>query len=809
MHEHEKNTRPRRARRGLILSVGCAALFALCALWLTRAQTLVRPAVDARFAAWETRIGGALAYDGLRVSGLRAVMLTDVTWTPAGSDEATIRIDALEITLELRSLASGRPAVSDVALSGLTAQADLRALTSREGPYWQAYRSMRASRGEGTGLRATGRRLPSVEIGDAVVYVLDSERSTMWTVALEELRFIPSRSRGTRTYEVGARGEALEVARFSLDGRIGGGRPGRLELRVDEWLGDHPALPDHVYTPSGTLLSVGALMLDRAGEVALRPVGLTGVDIPVAPALGWHVESMWFGDLNLWERDAGFGVRLRDAQIDLRGVEDRTTLRLAECELHGGGAEVSRAVTARVIDGLGGESQVSLTLNEGGQVAFSSTMVAMDARAYLALLPRDLMVRPYAGVVSGDVTMSRHASGDPWTGRVEVEVSQGGLDAPPLASRALSAIDARLRADVVLAHDQSGLWLPTLRVAVGEAWLDAQLRVEWRPRARRVEVVARMPDTRAQFLLDALPIGLAPTLEGYRVGGRLGVSLSLLALVDDPDRSRLEVAFVDDGLRVEAFGPSAPIDRLNDEDFAWTVRAFDGSTRRIGPGTSSWVSGERVSESLFRAVVAAEDDRFWRHAGFDARGIERAMQVNLGRRRFVQGGSTITQQVVKNLFLTHERTLSRKVQEGVLTWILERHISKRRILEYYVNLAHWGPDVYGISEASLAYFNHVPRRLTLRESVFLAAILPNPSLYGEQYARGIVPPSRRQKMRNILWNLHRAGFIDEDELSAHVASVERGVVSASPLPSELGAVRPVTASADVAESVRAFPLFEW
>jgi monofunctional biosynthetic peptidoglycan transglycosylase len=138
-----------------------------------------------------------------------------------------------------------------------------------------------------------------------------------------------------------------------------------------------------------------------------------------------------------------------------------------------------------------------------------------------------------------------------------------------------------------------------------------------------------------------------------------------------------------------------------------------------------WVEWEDLSPHLALAVIAAEDQRFLQHAGFDFNALQFAWKYNQGHRR-VRGGSTITQQTAKNLFLYPERSYFRKAMEAYFTALLELSWSKRRILEIYLNIAQFGDGVFGAAAASERYFRKSPSELTPSEAALLAAVLPNP-----------------------------------------------------------------------------------
>ena len=142
-----------------------------------------------------------------------------------------------------------------------------------------------------------------------------------------------------------------------------------------------------------------------------------------------------------------------------------------------------------------------------------------------------------------------------------------------------------------------------------------------------------------------------------------------------------------------------------------------------------WVPLSRIAPALQRAVVAAEDASFFAHEGFDWEGIKDAALYNLEVGEFKRGGSTITQQLAKNLYLSSERSLFRKGREALITRSLENHLTKERILEVYLNVAEWGQGVFGAEAAARHHFGKSAKDLTLDEAALLAAILPSPRRY--------------------------------------------------------------------------------
>jgi monofunctional glycosyltransferase len=148
-----------------------------------------------------------------------------------------------------------------------------------------------------------------------------------------------------------------------------------------------------------------------------------------------------------------------------------------------------------------------------------------------------------------------------------------------------------------------------------------------------------------------------------------------------------------------------------------------------------WVPIGRISPYLVKAVLIAEDDKFWIHEGFDYESIQKAIEKDLQAGKFKFGGSTISQQLARNLYLSPEKSMLRKIAEAFLTWRMEKNLSKKRILEIYLNVVEWGEGIFGAEAAARHYFGRSARDLSPQEAARLAAVLPNPRKYnpaGEQ-----------------------------------------------------------------------------
>lgn len=171
-----------------------------------------------------------------------------------------------------------------------------------------------------------------------------------------------------------------------------------------------------------------------------------------------------------------------------------------------------------------------------------------------------------------------------------------------------------------------------------------------------------------------------------------------------------------------------------------------------------WVPLRKVSPSLVKAVLISEDNNFWHHEGFDFKAIEGAIEKNIEAGEFKFGASTISQQLAKNLYLSPSKNPLRKMKEAILTWRIEQTLSKRRILELYVNVAEWGDGIFGIDQAARHYYGVRASQLTASQSARLAAALPNPVLYKPTGSSRFV----RARAKHIYAIMLRRGLVVPD-----------------------------------------------
>ncbi|MFD1142901.1 transglycosylase domain-containing protein [Larkinella insperata] len=234
----------------------------------------------------------------------------------------------------------------------------------------------------------------------------------------------------------------------------------------------------------------------------------------------------------------------------------------------------------------------------------------------------------------------------------------------------------------------------------------------------------------AQDLFDSFPQGLFESLEGMKVAGTLKYDMGLHLDSSLPDSVRFYSGLTPDGFKILKFGKE-DFSRVN-QPFEHEVYEKDKLVRKfmVGPANPDFTPLNSISSNLRNAVLTAEDYNFFTHHGFNEKAFRMSIATNFKTKKFTRGASTISMQFVKNAFLNRNKTLSRKVEEILIVWLIEnqRIISKERMYEIYLNFIEWGRNIYGIGEASRYYFAKRPSNLSIGESILLSYVVPSPKL---------------------------------------------------------------------------------
>lgn len=232
----------------------------------------------------------------------------------------------------------------------------------------------------------------------------------------------------------------------------------------------------------------------------------------------------------------------------------------------------------------------------------------------------------------------------------------------------------------------------------------------------------------AQSLFNSFPQGLFESLEGMRVSGKLKYDLALHLDAGEPDSVKFDAGLTPVDFKILQMG-AVDFRRINNS-FIYTPYENDKPVRdiTIGPENPDFVPLTGISDNLKNAVLTSEDFNFFTHKGFNEKAFRVSIATNFKTKKFKRGASTISMQLVKNAFLNRNKTLSRKVEEILIVWLIEnqRLVSKERMYEVYLNFIEWGKNIYGIGEAARYYFGKHPSELDLGESIFLAFVIPSP-----------------------------------------------------------------------------------
>lgn len=243
-----------------------------------------------------------------------------------------------------------------------------------------------------------------------------------------------------------------------------------------------------------------------------------------------------------------------------------------------------------------------------------------------------------------------------------------------------------------------------------------------------VALKLNLPKMKAQDFITSLPDGLFSHFKGMEAQGNFSYNLNFEFNKSKPDNVVFESKLKPENLKITKYG-EADLNKINTE---FTYRAIENGIeqRPIVVGTSNphFTPLAEISPYLQKCVLTSEDPSFFNHRGFINEAFKQSIAKNIKTKKFSRGASTISMQLIKNVFLTRQKTLSRKLEEILLVYILEnnRIATKERMLEVYFNIIEWGPNIYGIGEASHFYFQKSPADLNLKECLFLATIIPRP-----------------------------------------------------------------------------------
>jgi hypothetical protein len=670
---------------------------------------------------------------GVRL-GLRGVWLRDVALASASPARVTARLDAV-----LVPYGGGRIEVHGgrVALRG--APTDVR----------DAVRSKSA--GETT--TGGGRRELSVDGVDLVwseLGALESAPLYVWGLALERA----ASSDGVRFDRAKIGGNSLQAELRSAELTLGvGAGPGVKQARlaaldVGIELGNDPPEPAGGDRPATIRASAGAGSSAPGWAGALsalkKALGETlaegsKVEVQALRArLGYENERLGFGPSRV--------TLARDAR--------EVTLAVLPSErLVAGNTPLSVGLRLPLVQG---EPTFEI---EGGPVSLAA----------LGVREGDLGLRRVR-----DATLEAHLRLELLSAKGALRGSGSGrfvnlsLARREIAPNELNGLGVVFRAAGEAELDGSRVVVDDAELGIGDVRLGMALTAERDDQGFHVRSKGGVPLASCDAMLASLPKVLIAELGGLSLEWTFTLSYDIDYVAAKPDQTRVLLDVKND-CRVKSAPTGLSAQRFRS---AWVreVKGVDGQSvmTESGPGTNGWVRYDDISRFMEIAVLVCEDGGFYRHRGFDFRAIARALEDDIRAGRFVRGASTISMQLAKNLYLSREKTLARKIQEALLTLLLEQELSKKELMELYLNVVELGPGIYGVGPAADHYFKIPAKELTLGQSLYLASILPDPT---RQHftPSGEVTERWSEYLRKLMRIARKVERITDDELEAGLA----------------------------------------
>ncbi len=339
---------------------------------------------------------------------------------------------------------------------------------------------------------------------------------------------------------------------------------------------------------------------------------------------------------------------------------------------------------------------------------------------------------------------------------------------PRLAAAPLRGVDMQAALRGVM-EPGGNLRFDELSMTFGVLHVEASGTLSQQPDRSSSAFRFELPSTSCEALLESMPTALLPALQGTRWRGSLGARGRVALDSLEPERLELEYDVQDDCHPTEV--PTELARTRFKNPFEYKIYLPDGTTalQLSGPGSPNWTPLSDISAYLQVALLTTEDAAFPHHHGFNRAAIKSSIIANLKAHRFVRGASTLTMQLAKNLFLSRDKTLSRKLEEVVLTDYLEQAFSKEEILELYLNVVEFGPSVYGITAASQYYFGRNPDELDLAESFYLSSILPSPRRFAAMRDGDEAPDGWMRNLRSLMRIAHKRGLLTRSELEDGLA----------------------------------------
>ncbi len=499
-----------------------------------------------------------------------------------------------------------------------------------------------------------------------------------------------------------------------------------------------------------------------------------------------------------WDARAGVAAAGLSAQWGEWAMTAEGARRGADGRLHLTGATVTVPGGPEVVI-------AAATLDPDGPVTARGSVqgggfdVALDTWPHPTAVAAELDRLPLDGAWAGRPAVSGRLSGALWlvadgplhparplTALADLALSAGRVDHPLVAAEALTGLAGQAQVDLAFAPGDVQVPAATLRLGAVTAHLRAGFVDD--VAGGTLTLDAQVAPVACQAAVDAIPAAVLGPWQGLTAEGTWQPTAKATVPLGRPDDVAVTIRGVTKRCTFTGLAGTRAADpdvRVGDgpadlSDVTWLNQPFrfrvrtgvDADVERwVGPGTGGWVPGEQLPRYVGGAAYLTEEMNFW-HGGAISPGLmARAVATNLAAGRYVYGGSTVTQQLVKNLFFSRDKTLLRKVREALVAARVTDAVPKARILALYLNCIEFGPNVFGVGAAARYYFGKHPSALTVREAIFLAMLKPAPRRGGGYKARGSEPdfPWWRGRVVQVADRLLEAGLISAAQRDAALA----------------------------------------
>ena len=804
----------KRARLAFVI-VCTIAVIVLSLSYGLRSSYYLAARLTPKLAELGDAVGGEFRFQTIRAMGFTGIVLGGVEFVPNLDQAHPISMNSVTIYPALLGMFVGDLNASLVEIQGVDAKIDLKSDSADR--TWidqlvQSARNGNVAIGSNLAVSGASKQLPEIACFDCHIEAVYEDYSVDIHAVKQRLTIT---SRDPATIELDYypidvclnHTSPIDAFAFNAPFDLGGNAPSKLGKSAN---GDDSAPNDKTITkndntptelgksangndsaPSGKAVAQGG-NAPASACFQMRMSGISYADSLYIPALsisnydtnGVTIRELGLVGAKLAQNDERVILIVDDGKISATIAEDSTFGRFSGDYLFDfSNIEILYAKVANRI-GFGIElrdpSKASAKIFGGYDIKQESLGITFEANDFdLAPLFRRASFSDAFRIdslpVSGKVALTAYDKGKLGKFDFDAKVTSGAITSKVLARDPLTAIDFELRGQLWYNPDRT-FSLNDAHARLGKIPVDFSIShvrpVESDQNIFRLHVESA---ANAEDFIPSLPAGFAPLLSGYKLTGPYTAQLDLAFDENRPDDLALNVDIDLDRVKTEAFDPRSDFSMLKNKSFLVRINAATVPIE-IGPKDPNWVGFYDLPRNTAYAFVASEDGKFFSHNGFDIRAIRAGLIANIKAKKFVRGGSTISQQVVKNVFLNHDKTASRKFQEAFLTWQMEQNLTKLMIFELYLNLAHFARDTYGIRAAAQYYFKKNVANLTLRESLFLASILPNPIIFGGQFLEGKLSSSRLNKMINVGNALRQTNRISADEWNAAAPLIKEGKI---------------------------------